>query len=76
MPVIQGYCKIAHCVNTFEDEEAEEGSEDRRVAPFPPEEFELVLISRRSVNRAGKCTNTTESLRVLCCPLAVFKKFL
>lgn len=64
MPVIQGYCKIAHCVNTFEDEEAEEG-EDRRVAPFPPEEFELVLISRRSVNRAGKCTSSTVSLRVI-----------
>jgi len=52
IPVIQGYCKIAHCINTFEDDEAEEG-EDKRVAPFPPEEFDLVLISRRSVYRAG-----------------------
>ncbi|KAL9982827.1 hypothetical protein ACROYT_G004936 [Oculina patagonica] len=51
-PIIQGFCKIAHCVNTFEDEEAEEG-EERKAAPFPPEEFDLVLISRRSVYRAG-----------------------
>ncbi|KAJ7385551.1 Phosphatidylinositide phosphatase SAC2 [Desmophyllum pertusum] len=51
-PIIQGYCKIAHCVNTFEDDDAEEG-EERNTPPFPPEEFELVLISRRSVYRAG-----------------------
>lgn len=52
IPIIQGYCKIAHCINTFEEEDLDEG-EDRRVPPFPPEEFDLVLISRRSVFRAG-----------------------
>lgn len=35
------------------DEDAEEG-EERKTVPFPPEEFELVLISRRSVYRAGE----------------------
>ena len=59
MPIIQGYCKIAHCVNTFEDDDVEEG-EERRGAPFAPEEFDLVLISRRSLNRAGK--NIVEKL--------------
>ena len=57
IPIIQGYCKIAHCINTFEEEDLDEG-EDRRVAPFPPEEFDLVLISRRSVFRAGKNIQT------------------
>ena len=40
-------------MNTFEDEDVEE-AENRRSAPFPPEEFDLVLISRRSIHRAGK----------------------
>lgn len=52
MPIIQGYCKIAHCVNTFQDDDVEEG-EERGDPPFSPEEFDLVLISRRSLNRAG-----------------------
>lgn len=52
-PIIQGYCKIEHCINTFQDEDADE-SDEKKTAPFPPEEFQLVLISRRSIHRAGK----------------------
>ncbi|XP_029188502.2 phosphatidylinositide phosphatase SAC2-like [Acropora millepora] len=52
IPIIQGYCKIAHCVNTFEEDDGDE-DEDKKVVPFPPEEFDLVLVSRRSLNRAG-----------------------
>lgn len=52
-PIIQGYCKIEHCINTFQDEDADENDE-KKTAPFPPEEFQLVLISRRSIHRAGK----------------------
>lgn len=51
-PIIQGYCKIEHCINTFQEEDADENAE-KKVAPFPPEEFKLVLLSRRSIHRAG-----------------------
>ena len=55
VPVIQGYCKISRCENTFEVDEGEEITDIQRM-PLPAEEFELILISRRSVRRAGQST--------------------
>lgn len=60
IPIIQGYCKIAHCINTFEEDDADEG-EDKKIVPFPPEEFDLVLVSRRSLYRAGENFSTDRS---------------
>ena len=64
MPIIQGYCKITHCENTFEVEEGEEITDIQRM-PLPPEEFEMVLISRRSIRRAGTHVNTVIHLQTV-----------
>ncbi|EDO26798.1 predicted protein, partial [Nematostella vectensis] len=52
LPVIQGYCSIVHCHNMFEEDDMEEQS-DIQIGALPPEEFDLLLISRRSIFRAG-----------------------
>ncbi|XP_020912675.1 phosphatidylinositide phosphatase SAC2 [Exaiptasia diaphana] len=52
LPVVQGYCQIVHCVNTFEEEEPDDLIEKNR-GILPEEEFELILISRRCIHRAG-----------------------
>ena len=64
IPIIQGYCKIAHCINTFEEDDGDE-DEDKKVLPFPPEEFDLVLVSRRSLNRAGENVRPAKSHRAI-----------
>ena len=64
IPIIQGYCKIAHCINTFEEDDGDE-EEDKTVVPFPPEEFDLVLVSRRSLNRAGENVRAYKSHRAI-----------
>ncbi|XP_031570403.1 phosphatidylinositide phosphatase SAC2-like, partial [Actinia tenebrosa] len=52
LPIIQGYCQIVHCVNNFEEEEPDELVEIQR-GDLPAEKFDILLISRRSIHRAG-----------------------
>ena len=47
-PIIQGYVEQANCQVDFSEDEAHKQTE------IDPVHFDLMLISRRSVTRAGK----------------------
>ena len=50
MPIIQGYVQTAKCEVDFSDS----GLNEHILMQIEAERFDLILISRRSVKRAGK----------------------